>query len=188
MIRISGGRFRGRQLYCAQGKSIRPTTSFVRESLFSILGPRIIDARVLDLFAGCGIVGIEALSRGAASVVALENVSAHCRLLEKNREHLSLNPSEYAILCQDAFRWAKNLPHPVPESQQFDVIFLDPPYALEGVNAVVVACFQHQLLSSHGTLVWESGHKVVPEVVGAQRIDTRTYGESALSFFRYPEG
>ncbi len=186
MIRISGGRFRGRQIHCPKGKEVRPTTAFVRESLFSILGPQIQEARFLDLFAGCGIVGVEALSRGASSVTAVERAAAHCRLLEKNREHLGLASSEYEVLCQDVFTWASRLPERCPEHQQKDVVYLDPPYALTGVDAVVAACFQHHLLSSYGVLIWETAAQVSPKAPpGVVIADQRRYGTSMLSFFKY---
>jgi 16S rRNA (guanine966-N2)-methyltransferase len=186
MIRISGGRFRGQNIHCPKGKAVRPTTAFVRESLFNILGPRLADTRLLDLFAGCGIVGVEALSRGVAFVQAVEMAPGHCRILEKNREHLKLSPETYKITCQDVFAWLKRLPQPLSEGQRFDIIFLDPPYAMANADAVVDACFAQQILAKDGLLIWESAQKnpVVPP--HAEFVEARRYGSSTLSFFRYP--
>lgn len=187
MIRISGGELRGRQIYCAKGKAIRPTTSFVRESLFSILGTATIrGARFLDLFAGCGIVGIEALSRGAAFVEAVESAQAHCRILEKNREHLHLPHTRYQITCQDVFAWIERHKTGNSKAEPFTLIFMDPPYAMEGADAVVEACFAHHLLAPDGLLIWESALKQPPEPQHTQQIETRSYGSSTLSFFKYP--
>jgi 16S rRNA (guanine966-N2)-methyltransferase len=181
MIRISGGQFRSRQIQCPKGKDVRPTTSFVRESLFNILGPKIVEARFLDLFAGCGIVGLEALSRGASFVEAVELSSRHCQILDKNRTFLNIQPEQYQITCADAFDWVRQQ----AGSEQYDIIFMDPPYALEGVFKVIQACFQNSLLVPGGLLVWESNQKAPKLPEGAMLVDTRTYGESTLRFLTY---
>ncbi len=186
MIRIGGGQLRGQQIYCPKGKDIRPTTSLLRESLFNILSARLGNARFLDLFAGCGIVGIEALSRGAQCVIAVEKVPAHCRILEKNRDRVSFTPEQYQIICQDVFQWIKRLPLEENPKNRFDLIFLDPPYALEGVFELVEMCFEKKLLSQKGMLVWESGRQITPNTpTQATLIDARPYGTSLLSFFQF---
>ena len=101
MIRITGGRFRGRSIKCSSGPGLRPTTAFVRESLFSILATRLKDARLLDLCAGSGIVGFEAISRGAAYVEAVEKSRREGQMLSKTREELHIPWEQYAIQIQD---------------------------------------------------------------------------------------
>lgn len=186
MIRISGGKFRGRQLNCPKGKAVRPTTAFVRESLFSILGPRVVDCRFLDVFAGCGIVGVEALSRGAAFVLAIDKSPGHCRILEKNREHLNLSEEQYHIACDDAFVWAKRLPEATGPDQPFDIIYMDPPYDMGGIDELIDLYFSRNVLAPHGLMVVESGRKQQRQSQVAAITDTRQYGESVLTFFQFP--
>lgn len=188
MIRITGGQFRGRQLHCPKGKAVRPTTAFVRESLFSMLGSRIQNARFLDLFAGCGVVGFEALSRGASCVVAVEKAPAHCRVLEKNRATLRIEPEVYQVVCQDVFRWIQRWPVSDTNRARFDLIFMDPPYRLPHVEQVVEESLKKRLLAPEGLLIWESGCKEVPAVTGAHCIESRQYGESVVRIFTYPQG
>lgn len=184
MIRITGGQFRGREITCPKGQAVRPSTSFMRESLFNILGSRIIEARFLDLFAGCGIVGLEALSRGAGSVMAVESKPQHCKILEKNRQLLNLELFKYQISCHDAFAWVQKQSF---QTEPFDIIFLDPPYALENIESIIETCFKRNVLSPDGILVWENNRKTLPPISSAVLSETRRYGSSNLSFFKYPE-
>ncbi len=188
MIRITGGRFRGQQIFCPKGEAVRPTTSFMRESLFSILATRVMDAHVLDLFAGCGTIGFEALSRGAREVLAVEKSGAQVRMLERSRDKLKLGSQEYQIIHQDVFAWVKAQPVSPAEVSQFDLIFLDPPYALEGVETIILTCFEKRLLHPSGQLVWENAAAKVPEPLMPYHRESRKYGNSALSFFSFPDG
>ncbi len=186
MIRITGGQYRGRQIYCPKGKTVRPTTAFVRESLFSILSGRLSKVRVLDLFAGSGIVGFEALSRGAAFVTAVEQSATQGRMIEKNLDLLNIPEYEYQLIVQDAMTWVKQLPPETLETEQYDLIYLDPPYVMgEKAVPLIELLLQKQVLHPAGVLVWESDLKTFPEVAGAQLNDTRRYGESSLGFFSY---
>jgi 16S rRNA (guanine966-N2)-methyltransferase len=187
LIRVSGGQFRGRQIYCPKGDEVRPTTAFVRESLFNILGQRVVGARFLDLFTGSGIVGIEALSRGAAFVEAVDYKKEHRYYLEKTKALLKLDTSCYKITCMDVFPWCRRLPVTLPKKDRFDIIFLDPPYALREVFFIVEQCFSRQLLASDGILIWESGQRYPPTIAGARMMRTNAYGASNLAFFSYPD-
>lgn len=140
ILRIIGGRHRGRRLQFPAGVDIRPTPDRVRETLFNWLQPRMPGARVLDLFAGSGALGLEALSRGAAQSVFVERdqrASAAIRkLLEEWRE------SDATVVCTDALDWlARSRTEP-----PFDIVFLDPPYDAELLAAAASA------LSNHGRL------------------------------------
>lgn len=186
MIRITGGRFRGRQIHCPKGKNVRPTTAFVRESLFSILGSRLPGARFLDLYAGSGIVGLEALSRGAAVAHAVEGALAHCRILEKNRALLALSKEQYRIDCQTTQQWLKGVT--ASGSASYDIVYCDPPYAaVEEALDVIQDCFAKQVVSTEGVLVLESALKQLPVTLGAFLIETRQYGSSTLFFFTQSE-
>jgi 16S rRNA (guanine966-N2)-methyltransferase len=138
ILRIIGGRHRGRRLRFPAGVEIRPTPDRVRETLFNWLQPRLDGARVLDLFAGSGALGLEALSRGAAQVTFIERdrraSAAITQLLAEWRE-----PSA-AVVCADALGWLGSA-----RAQPFDIVFLDPPYDAEllGKTARVLAAGGH---------------------------------------------
>ena len=120
-VRIIGGRWRGRRLPVAEAEGLRPTTDRIRETLFNWLRPRLAGARVADLFAGTGILGIEALSRAAASALFVERDRRLARAIERSLAELG---AEHArVQTADAYRLLAR-GEPVP----FDVVFLDPPY------------------------------------------------------------
>ncbi len=121
-MRIISGLSRGRKLTQIQGRNIRPTSDRVRESLFNIIGPSIRGKRVLDLFAGTGAFGLEALSRGADSAVFVDAAPASCEAIKKNIE-LCRMADQATLICHDLVN------HPLPPSMgSFDLIFMDPPY------------------------------------------------------------
>ncbi len=121
-MRITGGEFRGRVLRVPRSQAVRPTQDMVRESLFSMLGARVAGAKFLDLFAGTGVVGLEACSRGASSVCWVESSGAALRVLEENVRMLC--DGRGSIVRGDVLRVLRNgLP-----GAPFDVIFADPPY------------------------------------------------------------
>jgi len=120
-LRIIGGRHRGRKLPVPAHPGLRPTSDRVRETLFNWLQPVIAGARCLDLFAGSGAIGFEALSRGAREVVMVESAAAVVRVLRSNVKRLGAE--EVRVEQSDALRWLSG------QSRPFDVVFLDPPYA-----------------------------------------------------------
>jgi 16S rRNA (guanine966-N2)-methyltransferase len=122
VLRIIGGRHRGRRLRFPAGVDIRPTPDRVRETLFNWLQPRITDARVLDLFAGSGALGLEALSRGAAQVTFVEKDRRAAAAIEALAQEWQEGAA--AVDCIDALGW---LAQP-QEAAPFDVVFLDPPF------------------------------------------------------------
>lgn len=124
-MRVIGGAFKRSAIYGpdAGDKTIRPTHDRTRENVFNILAPVIEGAEVLDLFAGCGSIGIEALSRGARRVVFVENSGAGARLIRKNVEHFGAG-DRCSVMNLDAIRYLRRL----GEKEQFDVVYIDPPY------------------------------------------------------------
>lgn len=119
-LRIIGGQWRGRKLRFADGEGLRPTTDRVRETLFNWLQPLIHGARCLDLFAGSGALGLEALSRGASEVVFLDT---NPRAIQGLKENLSLLQADNArVVADDALDYLRREPQP------FDVVFVDPPF------------------------------------------------------------
>ncbi len=182
-MRVIAGTLRGRTLLAPSGAGTRPTADRVREALFSILGD-IAGARVLDLYAGTGALGIEALSRGAAHATFVEHARPALRILRRNIQSLGL-ASTTTVLPARAERALSAKPW---GTCLFDLIFIDPPY--EEVRrpgsgfARVAAGDLGPLAELRGRVVLEHGSSdAPPEIVGLERADTRTYGDTALSFY-----
>src|SRR5512143_3613174 len=123
-MRISGGESRGRSLKTPKHKGLRPTSDKVREALFSILGARVEGASFLELFAGTGAVGIEALSRGAARAVFVDSSVKSARLISENLESLGYR-ERAAVVAKDVLQFLKKT---ASEVGPFDIVFVDPPY------------------------------------------------------------
>jgi 16S rRNA (guanine966-N2)-methyltransferase len=178
-MRITGGEFRSRALKSPKGSLTRPTSDRVREALFSILGERAAAEKILDLYAGTGSLGIEALSRGAASVVFVERSKEAVAALQANVEALGLR-ERARILPSSVERAASRL-----ERERFDLVFADPPYAdvnglaKEALEALFVPLLQHA-----GMLLLEHASRdPPPAIAGLELEDTRTYGDTTLSFY-----
>jgi 16S rRNA (guanine966-N2)-methyltransferase len=173
-VRVTGGAFRGRGLAVPPGA--RPTEGRVREALFSIWSDRIENARVLDLFAGSGVVGLEALGRGALSALAVDDNLQTIKILEAN-----------AALLKDKGIKVRRLTLPAGLSRltgPFDLVFADPPYAFEPYEELLAGVAR--LLAPDGEVVVEhSSRREMPLEAGPLvRVDVRRYGESSLSFYR----
>src|SRR3954468_18248737 len=125
-MRIIAGAHRGRRIAAPKGRDTRPTSDRVRENAFNLIGP-VDDAEVLDLFAGSGAMGLEALSRGAAHATFVESSRDACRVIDANLDKLRLNGT---VLCQDAVRAVQS------ERRQYDLILCDPPYDFDRARLV----------------------------------------------------
>jgi 16S rRNA (guanine966-N2)-methyltransferase len=182
-VRIIGGRLRGRKLQTFKGSEVRPTADRVREALFNILGRKFSDANVLDLFAGTGALGIEALSRGAQAAVFVDNNAHSLTVLRKNLDRCALQPYSRTI------RWdiSRNLKCLVEYPDTFDLVFLDPPYHC----GLVATALQHLLdsgcLAPKAVLIAEHEADASPEILAARFhcTDSRRYGRTRLSFLTY---
>jgi 16S rRNA (guanine966-N2)-methyltransferase len=175
-IRISAGSLKGRRLEVP--RDARPTEGKVREALFSILAPELEGARFLDLFAGSGAVGLEAVSRGALSATFVESDRRALAVLSRN---LSLAPKRSCeLVAGDVDRVLLEL---AAASRRFEVVFADPPYSRLPNEAQVVA--MARLLVEGGRLAFEhAARATVPLEAGKfVRIETRRYGLAALSFY-----
>lgn len=170
-MRIVGGEWRGRIIKAPRGKTVRPTLDRVREAWMSIVQLSLPGARVLDLFAGSGALGIEALSRGAASA---EFVDSDPRSLSILRENLiALDATDRAtVLRSDAIAFADSL---APDS--YDVVFADPPYA---TDAAVRLAERWLSAPFSGTIGIEHARTVAMPPGG----ETRRYGDSGVTFYR----
>jgi 16S rRNA (guanine966-N2)-methyltransferase len=124
-IRIIGGEWRSRRLRFPAARDLRPTPDRVRETLFNWLGQTVTGWRALDLFAGSGVLGFEALSRGAAWVGFVEQSPRVARTIAANLEQLGAEPSRYSVCTRDALKW---LDQPSLEERAVDLVFLDPPF------------------------------------------------------------
>ena len=189
-MRIISGSARGRRLTAPSAKdnSIRPTADRAREALFSILGPRVVNSVVLDLFAGTGALGLEAFSRGAERVVLVDKGHTSIKILQKN---LSIFPdihqhnNDIIVIKDDLTRpgFVKKIPHSV--TPRFNIIFADPPYGKDLSLPILEYISKKNILSDDGVIVIEERHSIIlPEQLShLTLIDRRTYGETGFSFF-----
>ena len=182
-MRVTGGKYRGLTLTGPSYQGLRPTTDLVREALFNILGPTLEGVRVLDLFAGSGALGIEALSRGAGAVSLVEKDPRGLHLLKQNLQRLRDVTAEVRVFPADVFRI---LPKFGREGTKFDLILIDPPYHANLWLRVLELLSQHALLAPTGRIVLEiSKHtELPPEVDSLHRVDKRFYGEMSLEFWQ----
>ena len=176
-MRVITGSARGRKLQTLEGESVRPTTDMVKEAMFSIIHFDAPDAHVLDMFCGCGQLGIEALSRGAASATFVDMSSASVKIIKQNLEITGFDGcskvytsdySSFTAMCRESF----------------DIVFLDPPYKegllLPSIKAVL------PLMSDFGTIVCEYPPEVeIPVSIGGFGIyRTYRYGKINVTFLR----
>lgn len=203
-LRITGGQARGRSIESPQGLDVRPTSSKIRQALFNILGARVSGANFLDLFAGSGLMGMEAMSRGAASLTAVEESGKLANAIEKALERLDL---EGEVIRGDVRDVVNNLP-----KLYFDIVFADPPYKSSLGKTVVQLVAKKRILKREGILVVEHDSKMElvklvkpqPTEKSAQRknvadsqkdssastdqldlvlVSQRQYGQTCVSFF-----
>jgi 16S rRNA (guanine966-N2)-methyltransferase len=181
-VRIIGGKSKGLSLKAPRGDRVRPTSAKVREALASILSPVLENARMLDLYAGTGAVGIEALSRGAASVDFVENRPASLAVLKDNLRRLKLG-ERATIHSKDIFRFIKQ---DAPHLDSFDIIFIDPPYHTDGMKKLLPLLGQGDIISPSGIMIIEHFHKMdLPERIGScGKTRSARYGDTVLSFYR----
>jgi 16S rRNA (guanine966-N2)-methyltransferase len=168
-MRIIAGTHRGRRIAAPKGRDTRPTSDRVRENAFNLIGP-VDDAEVLDLFAGSGAMGLEALSRGAANATFVEQDRDACRVIGENLDKLGLKAT---VLPMDAARAVEQ------ERRTYDLVLCDPPYGYDGAR---LAPHLAKLLTDDGLLVWEtSSREPAPEAPGLEQRTTRKYGSARLT-------
>ena len=184
-MRIIAGALGGRVFHIPRGLNARPTTDRVRESLFSILRDRIRDARVLDLFAGSGALGMEALSRGAGFALFCDSDNRAVRAIKNTLTDFRIDSGRYAVLHTD-FRQA--LDRFRREGKSFDVVFLDPPYE-SGFYEKALASLADGLLADGGIVVMERALRLdMPSLPPSMAIaDERRYGDIRLTFIQKEE-
>ena len=174
-MRMIAGRLKGRRISAPPGLDVRPTSDRLRETLFNVLGDRVTGARVLDGFAGTGALGLEAWSRGAASVVLVERDPAVLRVLTQNVAACGV--ADACAIIRGDFLTV----HVTPAN--FDLVLLDPPYAFDDLQAVLARAAG--LVTTTGEAVLEhSRRRESPDRAGGlMRYRVLTAGDSALSFY-----
>lgn len=183
-MRIVAGDLRGRPIRTPEGLDTRPTSDRARQAIFNILehapwSPRLDGVRVIDLFAGSGAMGLEALSRGAASCVFVEQAAATAAVIAANIAALGL-ADRARLLKQDAVRLT-----PPPAGGACRTAFLDPPYHQGLGQAALASLIQTGWLATGGLAVLEvAADEQVPEPAGYERLDERRYGAAKVVFLR----
>jgi len=181
-MKIIAGEYKGRHIDMPRGADIRPTSDKVREALFNIMMDKVAGSCVLDLFAGSGAFGIEALSRGAghAVFVDLQKKCADC--VRANLRGLAISKEKYDIYCNDAFKALKKLSD---TKIRFNIVFLDPPYHEGLLKKSLIYLCNHDILYPSSLVICEHFKKdeMPDEIDCLVRCREARYGDTVLSFY-----
>ena len=182
-MRIIGGEFKGRKLFCVQGEKTRPTSDRIREAIFNILSTQIEASVVLDLFAGTGALGLEALSRGAQNAIFIEAHKKALAVLRRNVNALGLE-DRATILKWDIL---KNLNCLKAFSACVNLVFMDPPYNRQLIDPALSNLHFCSCLQAGARVIVEHSPReaIWGDELPFQREDQRTYGKTLVSFLRY---
>ena len=180
-MRVIAGEYKGRKLKSPTSMQVRPTSDRLRETLFNVIAPRISGARFLDLCAGSGAVGIEALSRGASFVTFVDRSRKMCGLVEANLDLCRVPEDQTEVVNTTAEDFLKQSDR---SDVAWDIIFFDPPYAHDYVDVLKVIA-EHDSVTRDGLLIAEHHHKKeLPTNVGAlKRTRVLKQGDSVLTFY-----
>jgi 16S rRNA (guanine966-N2)-methyltransferase len=170
-VRIIAGEKKGHRIAAPKGLTTRPTSDFVRETAFNLIGP-VDGATVIDVFAGSGALGLEALSRGAARATFVDSDRDACRTINANLDKLKLKAT---VLCQDAARALAG------ERGTYDLVLADPPYDYAGLERLGAQL--RRILAPDGLLVYQTDDRTEPEIEGLQIRTSRKYGSARLTLF-----
>ncbi len=177
-MRIIAGERKGHTIFAPRGRETRPTSDRVRENVFNIIAPWVEDARVLDLYAGSGAMGLEALSRGAESVVFVESDRDAVRAIERNLDKLRLTGA--TVLRLDA-RTA--LAQETAADRKYDLVLVDPPYAMKSFESL--ATYLPRVLAEDGLLALETSKRHEPELPLLAVRTSRAYGSTRVTVFEH---
>lgn len=185
-MRITGGEMRGRQLRVPVTDLVRPTQDRVREALFNMLGEFNVDAKWLDLFAGSGAVGIEALSRAASRVTFVEQEARHITTLQRNLTDLQLVPRAEVVRA-DVYAWLAS----AAQGRAYDIAFADPPYELgaqHGYADVLALLAEHKVVKTGGFFITEMrAHQHAEPTDAWEVLRDRLYGQTRVVIYQLNE-
>lgn len=181
-MRIISGSAKGRRLKAPPGLNTRPITDMIKEALFNVWGNRIYEAKMLDLFAGSGSVGIEALSRGAEYVVFVDNSNSAVKVIRENLNHCNFE-SGFDIYRGDVFQVLNRIAN---RSAKFDLVYIDPPFTQDHLfKKVMELLSQLDILESDGIVVIRTPRKKdMPSFEPLYKYRHDNYGESSLHYYR----
>ena len=179
-MRIIAGSNKGARIYAPKGHDTRPTSDRAREAAFNLIGP-VDGVAVIDLFAGSGAMGLEALSRGAASVVFVENDREARRSIDRNLDKLRLTGAR--VVAQDALR---ALAAEAAAGRRYDLVLVDPPYEMFSSLQNELSKYLPAVLAEDGLVVVETGGREEPELPPLSKRTSRRYGSARISLFEHP--
>lgn len=181
-LRIIGGRWRSRKIEFPAGDGLRPTGDRIRETLFNWLQNEIVGARCLDLFAGSGILGLEALSRGAERCTFIDNYEPACRSLLQQLLKLEVDPADAAVIRSDALGWLRSTQTP----ENYDLVFVDPPFSLDITDQCLELLEASSVLADDALIYLEIGRTQTDTVIPAnwQQIRHKSSGQVRYSLYR----
>lgn len=180
-MRVISGYLKNRQLKSAHKLNIRPATDRVKETIFNVLQTRLDleGVKVLDLFAGTGSLGIEAISRAALKVIFVDNSPKVCKLIKENIKNLEIEQSS-EIICTDAIKFIEHT------SEKFDLIFADPPYEYTHLQEIPTKIFFNNILEPKGYLIIEHSRKTTFEPTNLYKIAVqKEFGNTIVTFFQH---
>lgn len=180
-MRVVSGKLKGKSLKAVPGKSTRPTTDKVKEAIFNMIGPYFQGGLCLDLFAGSGGLGIEALSRGTDKVLFIDRDGKAIQTIYENLKQCNLE-ERAEVYRNESTRALKAI---IKRELRFDYIFLDPPYAKQQLKETLEMIDKHQLLKDEGVIVCEhsSDVQIPAQIEGLVRIKQETYGIITISIY-----
>jgi 16S rRNA (guanine(966)-N(2))-methyltransferase RsmD len=179
-MRVVSGKARGLILKTIEENSTRPTKDMVKEALFSIIAQHVPDSIFLDLFAGSGAVGIEAISRGAEKAYFCDNNPRCIQVINENLTKAKFNDSA-VVICDDYKKMLGKI-----EDKKFDIIFIDPPYSKElGITAIELIS-KYNILNNDGIIILENDKvEVIPDYIeNFEKFNTKKYGRNILNLFK----
>jgi 16S rRNA (guanine966-N2)-methyltransferase len=182
-VRIIGGERRGKKLLSVHGMSTRPTSDRVRESIYNIISSRVAEAMVLDLYAGTGILGIEALSRGARFALFIDNSRAPIETIRKNLFACRFE-TRAKVIQEDIQKGLRSI---AVNNPPFNLVFMDPPYLKGLIRGTLSHLHNSHALSPNALIIVEhSVEDPLPEILPVfKQIDQRNYGKTLVSFIHY---
>jgi 16S rRNA (guanine(966)-N(2))-methyltransferase RsmD len=178
-MRIIAGSNKGKKLKSFDGFDVRPTSDRLREALFNILAQDIVGSSFLDLCCGTGAVGLEALSRGASSVVFVDKALSSIKICEYNLKSIN---KQAKIVNKDAILYLKS------STEKFDFIYFDPPYVFNEIESILKAILENKILTEKGVFIYEHNKDdKSKEIDGFTLFSSRKYGIAVVDFYKYKD-